>query len=112
VTFFPQKSKSIILIDIFAIFSRIINNYKLLELSSIQRFFLQTLDEENFALFICIRDSSPNQIGTLVSRRSSHTTQLDYRQTTAMGSRLLYDALFAAQHHSHKLVTPRAPIYA
>jgi hypothetical protein len=56
-----------------------------------------------------VRDSSPNQIGTALSRRISHTTQSDHRQTTAMGSRLLCDALFVPQHHSHKLVTSRTP---
>jgi hypothetical protein len=45
-------------------------------------------------LITFVRDSSPNQIGTSLSRHSSHTTQSDHRQTTAMGSRLLCDALF------------------
>jgi hypothetical protein len=36
----------------------------------------------------------------------------DHRQTIAMGTRLLCDALFVPQHHSQKLVTPRTPIYA
>jgi hypothetical protein len=58
------------------------------------------------------RDSNPNQICTPLPPRSLHTTQSDNRQTTAMGSRLLCDALFVPQHHSHKLVTPRTPIYA
>jgi hypothetical protein len=51
-----------------------------------------------------VRDSSPNQIVSPLSRRSSHTTQSEHQQTTAMGSRLLCDALFTPQHHSHKLV--------
>jgi hypothetical protein len=63
-------------------------------------------------LNIFVRDSSLNQIGTPLSRCSSNTTQSDHRQTTAMDSRVLYEALFVPQHHSHKLVTPRTPIYA
>jgi hypothetical protein len=49
IPFFQQKSKSIFWINIFAIFLRIINNYKLLKLSLIQSFFLRTLDAKNFA---------------------------------------------------------------
>jgi hypothetical protein len=40
-----------------------------------------------------VRDSSQT-IGTPLSRRLSHTTQAEHRQRTAMGSHLLYDALF------------------
>jgi hypothetical protein len=43
------------------------------------------------------------------SRRLLHITQSDHRQTTAMGGRLLYEALFVPQHHSHKLVTSTNP---
>jgi hypothetical protein len=34
------------------------------------------------------RDSSPNLIGTPLSRRLSHTTQSNHRETTAMDSRV------------------------
>jgi hypothetical protein len=59
-----------------------------------------------------IRDSSPIQKGTPLSRHSSHTTQSDHWQTTAMGSRLHCDALFVPQHHTNPhlcVASPKEP---
>jgi hypothetical protein len=80
-------------------------------------FLLKTLDLfiyscDHYKLNTFVRDSSPNQIGTPLSRRSSHTTQSGHRQTTAIDSRLLCDALFVPQHHCHKLVILRTLKYA